>query len=184
MCDHDHRIELCGRDRKGYRFARFLENHRSRIIGVRGKAGYGFYPAWELPAQGDTERGKFVLAVEVDEMSDGFASRGPIEEFHYRGKRGLGGDGQAVRQGVDYGFINLPVVFGQHPLGGRHALASRQVGARLGVLVVGRRSRSPRVGTDNFRDVNDAALAFGPRREQWVCAPPFPPLVVLPGVAG
>ena len=93
MCDHDHRIEFCGRDDEGHRFARFLETHLGRIIGVRGKAGYGFYPAGELPAQSDTERGKFVLAVEVDEMSDGFAGRGPIQEFHYRCKRGLGRDG-------------------------------------------------------------------------------------------
>jgi len=140
MCDHDHRIESCGRHDEGHRFARFLKTQRGRIIRVRGKTGYGFYPAGKLPAQGDRERGEFIFAVEVDEMSHGFARRGPIQEFHNRGQWGLGSDGSAFWQGLDYGMKDFPVVFGQHPLGGRHALALRRAGARLGVLIVDRHS--------------------------------------------
>lgn len=66
------------------------------MIGVRRKAGDRFHRPGELLLERDGEWGERILAVEIDEVNDGFMSFRPLERFQYCSEGRFCGDGEPL----------------------------------------------------------------------------------------
>ena len=119
--DDEHRVEVHGRHSERDGFSRLRKGQGCRVVLVRGEAEYGFDSAGELFPNRHAEGGQRVLAIEIDEMGDGFTSGGAIEQLGDGSQRRLGGQRWALGQAFQDRPADFLVVARQDPLGRGHS---------------------------------------------------------------